>query len=138
GTFPRDHTWGRGKRSLKNVVRILELPFDCDLKDFLGCDKDDLLALTDAELESYIDLQQRAVEDMFRRISLPIHRLDYTGYVLSAHVSIPLHDQYRVPEIKELHAQIVSAFTAIFGAKLADPQVKDAGPRIMRLVPCLN
>lgn len=138
GTFRRDQKWGSGGRSLKNVQRILELPFDFDLKDFLKQDKEDIYDLSDDELGGYIHLLQRAVEDIFRQIRMPIHRLDYTGYGLSAHVLVPLHEQDKVKEIKELHAGVVTHINHVYGGILADVQVKDAGPRIMRLIPCLN
>ena len=138
GAFAKGQKWGRGGRTLKNVKRILELPFDFDLKDFLRCDKDDLFDMTDEELESYIPLLQRAVENTFSRLGLPIHRLDYTGYGLSAHILLPPHKEEAVQSIKDWHAAIVNRINGLFGDVLADAQVKDAGPRIMRLVPCEN
>lgn len=138
GTFPADQKWGRGARTLKNVERILELPFDFDLKDFLHVEKEDLWELSDEELESYLPLLQESVENVFARIGLPIHRLDYTGYGLSAHVLLPPHKKDAVKQIKDWHAAIVNRINGIFGEVLADAQVKDAGPRIMRLVPCEN
>ena len=84
GTFPVDTVWKKGARAFKNVQRILELPFDFDLKDFLNQPKDAIYDLDDDELTGYMPLLQKAVEDVFARLSLPIHRLDCTGYGLSA------------------------------------------------------
>lgn len=138
GTFAIDQKWGRGGRAFKNVRRILELPFDFDLKDFLHQDKDDIYDLDDDELEGYVPLLQRAVEDVFARLHLPIHRLDYTGYGLSAHILLPDHDQDATKQIKDWHAAIVNRINGIYGDVIADAQVKDAGTRVMRLVPCEN
>lgn len=138
GTFQHNQRWGKGGRTQKNVQRILEFPFDFDLKDFLGIDKDDVYDLSDGEIETYIADLQVAVEEIFGRLLLPIHRLDYTGYGLSAHVAIPSHQPDAVPELKKLHAGIVTKMNSIYGGILADTHVKDAGSRIMRLVPCQN
>lgn len=138
GTFPKGQRWGKGGRRLDNVDRILEFPFDFDLKDFLNQDKQSILMLSNEEVETYIGFLQKAVEDLFRQINLPIHRLDFTGNGLSAHINIPFHDAEHVKQLKQWHAGIVTRVNAVYGSILADPQVKDAGTRIMRLVPCLN
>lgn len=138
GTFPVRTTWGKGKRTGERVMRILELPFDFDLKDFLGMPKIDLIDLTDIELDGYLDTLTVAVEELFSRIRLPIHRLDRTGYGISTHIIIPDHEQSAVPQLRALHAGIVRRINCEFGGTLADENVKDAGSRIMRLVPCKN
>ena len=138
GTFPVDTKWKKGARAFKNVMRILELPFDFDLQDFLNQEKEDIYDLSDDEINGYIKLLQQAVEDVFARISLPIHRLDCTGYGLSAHVVVPDHRQEDAEQIKKWHAGIVTRINGVYGDILADAQVKDAGSRIMRLIPCQN
>lgn len=139
GTFPKPTTFRRkGDRSAANVLRILELPFDFDLKDFLSVEKAVLYDLSDTELGRYLELLRAAVTDMFERIRLPIHRLDVTGYGLSAHVVLPSHRQEHVADLRRIHAAIVRKINSMFGGTFADPQVSDAGSRIMRLVPCLN
>lgn len=138
GTFPIKQRWGKGGRKLDNVDRILEFPFDFDLKDFLNQDKQVILSLSNEEVETYIGFLQKAVEDLFSKIGLPIHRLDYTGNGLSAHIHLPYHDVKHVKQLKQWHAALVTRINAMYGSILADPQVKDAGTRIMRLVPCEN
>lgn len=138
GTFTRKQRWGKGGRTQKNVLRILEFPFDFDLKDFLGIDKEDLYDLDDDELQSYVADLRAVVEGIFGALMLPIHRLDYTGYGISAHINIPKHQPEAVPELKKIHEGIVTKINAMYGGVLADAQVKDAGSRVMRLVPCLN
>lgn len=138
GAFPKNQRFGKNGRNLDNVDRILEFPFDFDLKDFLGQDKATILELSQEEVDSYCGLLQKAVEDVFAKVGLPIHRLDYTGNGLSAHITIPSHDKEHVKQLKDWHAAIVTRINAIYGSNLADLQVKDAGPRIMRLVPSIN
>lgn len=138
GTFRRDQRWGKGGRTLDNVQRVWAMPFDFDLKDFLDVDGDDLWALGEDELDRYRAALREAIENTAGKIGLPLHRLDSTGYGLSAYTYLPPHAPDAVPQIKALHARIVDRINALWGGKLADPAVKDAGPRIMRLVPCLN
>lgn len=137
GTFPRDMAWGKGARTLDNVLRIWALPFDFDLKDYLHVDADDLFVLAEDELDTYRASLRGVIENVAGKIGLPIHRLDSTGYGLSAYVHLPYHDPEHVPTLKTLHGRIVDRINAVWGEKLAD-NVRDAGPRIMRLVPCLN
>ena len=137
GTFPKGMTWGKGARTLDNVERIWALPFDFDLKDYLHVDADDLFDLSDDELDVYRTSLRSAIENVTGKIGLPIHRLDSTGYGLSAYVHLPYHDAEHVPALKAIHGRIVDRINAVWNGKLAD-NVKDAGPRIMRLVPCLN
>lgn len=138
GTFRRDMRWGRGARTAANVLRVLELPFDFDYKEFLQQEKEDIVDLSDQELQSYIPMLQQVVERIFAEMHVPIHRLDYTGYGLSAHVKLAHHARDKVGQIKKYHSAIVNRINAIFGSELADKQVRDAGTRIMRLVPCTN
>lgn len=137
GTFPRDIRWGKGARTLANVQRIWALPFDFDLKDFLGVEAEDLFELEDDELDLYRGALREAIETVAGKIGLPIHRIDSTGYGLSAYTHLPPHDPEHVPTLKALHGRIVDRINAVWKSKLAD-NVKDAGPRIMRLVPCTN
>lgn len=137
GTFHRDQRFGKGGRTLANVQRIWGFPFDFDLKDFLDMEGQDLWELDEKELDFYRARLQEAIENVTAKIGLPIHRLDSTGYGLSAYTYLPDHQPEAVPELKKLHGRIVDRINAVWGGKLAD-DVKDAGPRIMRLVPCLN
>lgn len=137
GTFKRDQRFGKGGRTLDNVQRIWAFPFDFDLKDFMGLDASDLWELEEDELDFYRGKLREAIENVTRKIALPLHRLDSTGYGLSGYTYLPSHKPDAVPELKKLHGRIVDRINAVWGGKLAD-DVKDAGPRIMRLVPCLN
>ncbi len=138
GTFaPGSVTRSRG-RSAGNLLRINELPFDFDLSDFTGIPKPDLWTMPDAALWPLIEAQREAVEFAFRSIGLTLHRIDYTGYGLAGYLKLPLHKPEAIPAIQALHVRIVERINAIARLKLCDPQVKDAGTRIMRLPGCLN
>lgn len=138
GAFPKGAVTRFEGRSEKNVRRILWLPFDFDLADYLNCDKESLWSLSDAELWPLIESLRADVEVTFQSVSLPIHRLDYTGYGLAAAVNLPPHGSDAVVELRRLHKAIVDRINRIWNGQFADGQVSDAGTRIMRLVPCLN
>jgi hypothetical protein len=127
-----------GGRTEDNLGRILWLPFDFDLSAYLGCAKEELFAEQQAVINDEIAALRLDVEEVFAQIGLPIHRLDYTGYGLAAFSYLPPHPPASVPEIRRLHKAIVARINRVAGRVLADPQVSDAGTRIMRLVPCQN
>jgi len=138
GTFGAGTITRSGGRSAGNLIRINELPFDFDLSDFTGIDKQDLWSMPDAALWPLIEAQREAVDFAFRSIGLTLHRIDYTGYGLAGYLKLPLHKPEAIPSIQALHVRIVERINAIARLKLCDPQVKDAGTRIMRLPGCLN
>lgn len=138
GTFGAGTITRKGGRSAGNLIRINEIPFDFDLSDFTGISKADLWAMPDEALWPLIEAQREAVEFAFRSIGLTLHRIDYTGYGLAGYLKLPLHKPDAIPVIQALHVRIVERINAIARVKLCDPQVKDAGTRIMRLPGCLN
>lgn len=138
GTFAPGSITRTGGRSVQNLIRINELPFDFDLSDFTGIPKQELWSMPDAALWPLIEAQKDAVEFAFRSIGLTLHRIDYTGYGLAGYLRLPLHKPDAIPAIQALHVRIVERINAIARVKLCDPQVKDAGTRIMRLPGCLN
>ena len=121
-----------------NIERILWLPFDFDLSDAWDIPKEELFAYPDEALKPLVDGLRVDVEEVFGLLGLPIHRMDYTGYGLAVYVNVPPHDKSAVAGIRILHKIIVGKINTIARKRLADPQVCDAGTRIMRLVPCLN
>ncbi len=125
-------------RTGKNVGRLLWLPFDFDLTTYMHCDTAWLWSLDDTALWGLIDGLRADIEEVFGVIGLPIHRLDYTGYGLAAYVYLPPHKQSAVAALQALHKGIVERINTVARMPLADPQVSDAGTRIMRLVPSLN
>lgn len=134
-------------RSESNLAAALWLPFDFDLADYLGFpaeadERKKLMAwlhgLPQADLDAMIGNLRQDVEETFRLLNLPVHRLDYTGYGLAAYVYLPRHRTEAVAELRSLHKAIVTRINKVWRGTLADRQVSDAGTRIMRLVPCVN
>ncbi|HEY7032581.1 MAG TPA: hypothetical protein VH482_14665, partial [Thermomicrobiales bacterium] len=116
-----------------NLGQIVSLPFDFDLTDYLGVTKDELQTWAQADIDACIDRQRQDVEEIFGHLNLPIHRLDYSGYGLAAHVVLPPHRREVIPELRKLHKAIVARINTLSRPPMADPQVCDAGTRIMRL-----
>lgn len=139
GTFPVETTFQqKGDRSGENVQRIIELPFDFDLYQYLGCERDVVLELSQAELMPLIDNLQREVERMMAEVALPISRLDYTGNGIAAFVRLPGHGPKVAAEARALHSAIVGRINTVWGGEFADRKVADAGSRIMRIPFGLN
>lgn len=137
----------RHGRKGANVAAILWLPFDFDLADYLGFPEDKaerkkqmiwLHAMPQVDLDAMIGNLRQDVEETFRLLNLPIHRLDYTGYGLCAYVYLPRHRLDVVTELQGLHKAIVTRINKVWRGTLADPGVSDAGSRITRLVPAAN
>lgn len=138
GRFERESIKASGGRTESNLREILALPFDADLSDFLGWEKSWVHELPEDQLWRNIEALRVDLEEVFARLDIPIHRLDYTGYGLAAYVNVDPAIAGRVPELRALHRALVSRINETANGRLVDPQVSDAGTRIMRLVPCLN
>ena len=138
GTYGPGTVSRHSGRIAANLLRINELPFDFDLADSTGIPKDELWQYSDAALWPLIEALREEVETAFGAIGLTLHRIDYTGYGLAGYLRLPLHKPEAIPAIQELHARIVKRINTIARVKLCDPQVVDAGTRIMRLPGCLN
>lgn len=122
----------------QNIDQILWLSFDFDCCDFSGIPKEQLWEMSDAALWPWIEALRERIEVIFGHLGLPIHRLDYTGYGLSAHLNLPPHKPDAVTRIRELHKAIVQQINLVAREPLADKQVSDSGTRIMRFVPTTN
>lgn len=138
GTFGRDAIRPTSGRSEENLKEILWLPFDADLTDALGWEKAWVHELPQERLWERIDGLREDLEEVFASLHLPIHRLDYTGYGLAAYIRVAPEIAGRVAELRAVHRSLVARINEAANGRLVDPQVSDAGTRIMRLVPCLN
>lgn len=138
GTYATGTVTRHKGASRENLVRINELPFDCDASEYFGVPKADLWQMPDDALWPLIEQQRAEVEQVFAAIGLELHRIDYTGYGLAGYLRLPLHKPEAIPAIIDLHARIVERVNKIARAPLCDPQVKDAGTRFMRIPGCLN
>jgi hypothetical protein len=127
-----------GGRSIDNLVRILELPFDFDLKDYLQLPKKELWAASPHDLDAYIDSLATAVEEAFAQEGIPLHRLIDTGYGIGAFVKVSPQDQHRISAIRAVHATLTKRINALFAIPVVDKAVSDPGSRLMRLPGSLN
>src|SRR5690606_15309652 len=124
GTFPADTTFqDEHDRAGENVQRVIELPFDFDLYQYLGCSRDVILELDQDELMPLIDNLQREVERMMAEVGLPISRLDYTGNGVAVFTRVPSHGPKVAAEVRALHKAIVKRINTIWGGEFADRKV---------------
>lgn len=126
-------------RASENVERVLWLPIDCDLKDFVpDVTKDDLWTWSDGELMQAAVALETDLRAIFEAIGVPVHRIDYTGYGICAYVYLAPHGRDEVPSVRIAHKALVDRINQEWKGTLADPAVSDAGTRFTRLVPCPN
>lgn len=128
-TFP----YGKG-RTAENVVRVIELPFDFDLKDYMGFGSvEEVLELPNDEVEEYVEGLLIDVKIAFDQLGLVPHRIDYTGNGIAAFVKVAPHNSDEVEDLRRILGALVTRINNLAECKLADGQVKDAGTRIMRI-----
>jgi hypothetical protein len=125
-------------RRAENVGQVLWLPFDFDLSDWLGLEKSEVYRLSNEALGPCIAGLRAAVEGVFVSLGLPVHLLIHTGHGLCACVRLASHPPEAIPELRRLHKTLVERINAVAGYRLADPQVSDAGTRIVRLPGTVN
>lgn len=151
GLFRDGSLQGNRGRSADNLTRVLWLPFDADLLDFLGyttatdSPENPRLAMLaelgdmpQPELDELIAALRTDLEDAFAALGVPIHRLDYTGYGLCAYVYLAEADQTRVRDARAAHKLLVERINAYAGDRLVDPQCSDAGTRVTRIPESTN
>lgn len=152
GLFRDGSLTGNRGRSEENLTRVVWLPFDADLLDYMGCApgsdeaaksarsalQAELGAMPDDELFKLIGALRADLEETFAALHIPIHRLDYTGYGLCAYVYIDEADQTRIQDARIAHKRLVEAINQHFGDRLVDPQCSDAGTRVTRLPETYN
>ncbi|MGI8403949.1 MAG: DUF3987 domain-containing protein, partial [Thermomicrobiales bacterium] len=113
--------------------QVLWLQFDADLCDYSGMDQPYFHSMPQDQLNRWIESQQKDVEEVFRSIGLPIHRLDYTGYGLCAYLYLEPIDNLEIQTIKDAHKAFIAAINETSGMKLVDTSASDAGTRITRI-----
>lgn len=147
GLFRDGSIKGNAGRSAENLTRVLWLPFDADLLDYMGCQPSstdegkaarkalqaELGAMPDDELHGLISALRTDLESTFAKVGMPVHRLDYTGYGLCAYVYVDEADQTRIEDARAAHKHLVEAINNQYGDRLVDPQCSDAGTRVTRV-----
>lgn len=152
GLFRDGSIKGNTGRSAENLTRVIWLPFDADLLDYMGCQpsstdegkaarkalQSELGSMPDDELHGLIAALRTDLESTFAKLSIPMHRLDYTGYGLCAYVYVDEQDQTRIDDARAAHKHLVEAVNNQYGDRLVDPQCSDAGTRVTRLPETIN
>jgi hypothetical protein len=138
GLFRHGSVRRKEGRKGANVARVLWLPFDADLKDYLDVPAAEVLALDEAEVPPLIERQRVDLEEAFGRLGLPVHRLDFTGHGLCAYVYLDDAAGLAVDRVPDVHKAIIKRVNDLVGFRLVDPEVSDAGSRITRLPGTLN
>lgn len=127
--------WGR---KAENAVAVQELMFDADLKDYLGRPADELHALTQDEIDGYVQSLVQDAQDVFQRAGVPVHRIVYTGYGIALYTRLSDEDQTRLSDISTVHKALVARINALFGSVLVDPAVSDPSTRFTRIPGSIN
>lgn len=138
GAFRRGSVTRRKGRSGENVERVYWMPFDSDLKDYLALPLEDVLALEDAEIASHVGRMRADVEENFRVLGLPIHRIDFTGHGLCTYIYLDEEAQVAVNRVGGVQKALIERINGLAGFHLVDPAVSDPGPRITRLPGSIN
>lgn len=138
GLFRPDDISRGGGRSKSNAQRILWLPFDFDLGTFVGLERERIWQWEQHHIDDVVHALTVDVQRIFAALQIPIHRIDYTGYGLAVYIYLPAHGPEDVAEYQQIHSALVDRINTLAGEALADTSVRDAGSRIMRLVPGVN
>lgn len=127
-----------GGRTKENVERVLEIPFDMDLKEFLGLPKAIIHAMSQDEIDRHISALVDEATRLFALAGIPVHRIRYSGYGIYVDVRIAEEDQRRVDDIADIHKELVQGINLLAGGVLVDRAACDAPTRLTRLVGSVN
>lgn len=133
GAFLPDTIKEDSGRKRDNLVRVVDLPFDFDLTDYLKAPKDALWNLDAATLGTHLSALYEDAGEVLSILRVPVWMWLNTGYGLLALARLNTSDQKDIEGAQALHAHLVGRVNEVFGDRLADPQVKDAGTRLIRL-----
>lgn len=126
-------------RTRENLARVLDLPLDCDLTTYVGVSKDDLFTYPDADLD---DAATALADDVAALALYPLgltpSRVVMTGYGIQIMLRLDQDVQEDIAAAQAANKALVERINAAWGGPLADPQVNDAGTRIVRVPGCVN
>lgn len=138
GRFVPGSVTAAGGRSRENLLSVGLLSFDFDLAPWLDDKPENVKAMATAELQEYARAMRPQVERIAAEIGLTLHVIAYTGHGLLGVVRVADHDLDDVPTIVAAYKGIVERINAQAGEDFADPAVKDAGTRLIRLPLTMN
>ena len=138
GSFlPNSIQKGRG-RIAENVSSVLTVPFDADLSDYLGVPAKEVQSWDTEEVNSFAHDLQITLTQAFADLNIPLHRLDYTGHGLCAHVYLRDAKQDDTAPIMQAHKDLIAKINEHVGFRMIDPARSDAGPGIARVPGSIN
>jgi hypothetical protein len=132
GRFRAGTVAGRGRKE-ENVASVFALAIDSDLKDFLGVTAKEVHALAAEQLDADLTEHLTAVSRVCKASGLVPNTIVETGYGYALWYMLAAEDQGDVERARRVYKRLVAALNHAAGWRLADPQVSDAGTRIMRV-----
>lgn len=138
GTFRRGSIQTFAGRTRENLSRVIDLSFDFDLTDFTGASKHDIHHASDADIAIYLRGMATDAEELLSLAGIPFTFSVGTGYGLLYVSRLCVPDQARLSDAQSLYAGLVDRINELHGGRIVDPQVKDAGTRLIRLPGCVN
>src|SRR5690606_8963083 len=103
------------------------------LSDYIGVDKHVILGWDNDQTREAAEAMWLDASVIFESLGIRPYRVDYTGNGIAAFVKVAYHQRADVEPIRRAHAALVQRFNNIARHPFADPKVKDAGSRIMRI-----
>ena len=134
---------GAPQGTLEHLVSAPSLVLDCDLADFeipkgtkdeIDARKAVLRALPQSELDTRLEpLAPRIAEVVTLLCGDPPSRIVSSGYGVHVYLWLSEADSLRVAEVRSANRALLMSVNEVAGFKLADPQVHDAGTRVLRI-----
>lgn len=152
GTFKKRSIKEYRGRTVENLERILFMPLDADLIDYLEHKKSlsldgskkrkellkELHNKSDAELNNFLAEHLSFIKSVLRKAGLGYSEILVSGYGHYFLLYIDPKDQRKREKIRDVHKDIVAIINKVAGYNLFDIQCTDAGTRVIRLENSFN
>lgn len=125
-------------RTAENLVDITDIPLDFDLSSFTGQHDEAIWAQPYDETLAALSALAEDVTEVLRACRIPFFCSLLTGYGLLYLVRVASPFRHDIAHIRGVHDHLVGTINRYAGMTLADPGVKDAGTRIIRVPGSLN
>lgn len=117
-----------------NLVDTLYIPLDFDITGFLeGIDREELYRSRDGVVDGYITLLADRAREELALCRVEPTALINTGYGIVALIAVPEERRSETSLMKLVNSSLVDSINTNSRRSLADPGVKDAGTRIVRI-----
>jgi hypothetical protein len=126
-------------RNRENLSRVLDIPLDFDLTTYIGVSKVDLFTYSDEDLDdAAVALGQDVTTLALVPLGLSPSRVVMTGYGVQMMFRLDEDAQKDIDGSRVFNRILAHRINELWGGELADPQVVDAGTRIVRVPGCIN